>query len=151
MNATTIVNNDQFNYSGGTLNDHFTSQTFTNNAGATFTLSGAGTRTVNASVTNNAGGTVNVNGSTAGTTAVFNGTFTNYGTLNSDPATLEFLGDLTIGPGGSIHAAPGDQYILHQNFSITASDTTGWTTSGAGLIFTGSGPHTISDSALGLT
>ena len=145
LNATTIINNDRFNYSGGTLNGSFTRQTFSNNTGATFTLSGSGTRTVNASVTN--AGTVNV----TGTTAQFAGTFVNNGALNSDPATLEFFGDLTVGSGGSIHASTGDQYLLHQNFLITSSDTTGWTTSGANLTFTGAGPHSFSLNGLDLS
>ena len=152
LNATSIVNYDQFHYSGGVLNESFTGQTFTNNAGATLTLSGAGTRTVNASVTNNAGGTVTVDGSTAGTTAVFNGTFTNSGTLKSDPATLEFSQDLVVNPGGSIQASSGDQYVLHQNFTIDPLNTlAGWTTSQADLTFTGPGSHSLSFGGADLT
>jgi hypothetical protein len=144
LNATTgIVNNDRFNYSGGTLNGKFT-----NNVGATFTLSGAGTRTVNGDLTNS--GTVKVTGSTYGTKAVFTGNVVNYGVLNTDPATLEFFGDLTVGTGGSIQASAGDQYVLHKNFLINAS-TAGWTTSEADLIFTGTGSHLFSFGSSNLT
>ena len=121
--ATSIVNNGQFNYSGGSFNG-----AITNNA--TFTLSGTGTRTVNGSVTNDTVGTVNV----TGTTASFNWTFTNYGTLKSDAATLGFFyGGLIVGPAGKILASPGDQYLLYGNF--TANNTAGWDTSHADLSF----------------
>jgi len=137
LNATTIVNNDQFNYSDGTLNSDFM-----NNVGATFTLSGMGIRTVNGDVTND--GTVKVTGATEGTTAVFAGTFVNNGVLDTDPARLEFFGDFTIGPDGSILASVGDQYVLHQDFLINSLSTAGWTTGGADLIFTGPGTHMFS-------
>jgi hypothetical protein len=66
------------------------------------------------------------------------------------PATLEFLGDFVVGPGGSILASAGDQYVLHQNFLITSSSTAGWTTSGADLIFTGAGTHNLALNGLDL-
>jgi len=144
LNATTIVNNDRFNHSGGALNGDFT-----NNVGATFTLSGTGIRTVNGDVTND--GTVKVAGATEGTTAVFTGTFVNNGVLDTDPARLEFFGDFTIGPDGSILASVGDQYVLHQDFLINSLSTAGWTTAGADLIFTGPGTHVFSFDDLGLT
>ena len=151
MNAISIVNNDQFQYSGGSLNDSFIGQTFTNNAGATFTLSGAGTRTVNANVTN--AGTVNVTGTTAVFNGTFtNGTFTNSGALNSDSAALEFSNILQVGPTGVIVAVAGDQYILHKDFRIDPSNTLGsWTTRQADLTFTGAGPQALSFGGSDLT
>jgi hypothetical protein len=137
LTAASIVNNDQFNYSGGSLSGNVT-----NNAGATFALSGAGTRTVNGDVTND--GTVKVAGATDGTTVQFTGTFTNNGTLDSDPARLEFYGDFVVGPDGSIHASAGDQYVFYQDFLINSTSTTGWTTSEADLIFIGDGTHQLS-------
>ncbi len=130
------------NTTGGTL-------TLGNNAGATFALSGAGTRTVNGSVTND--GTVKVAGATDGTTVQFTGTFTNNGTLDSDPARLEFHGDFVVGPDGSIHASAGDQYVLYQDFRISSTSTAGWTTAEADLIFSGAGPHLFSFDGLDLT
>jgi hypothetical protein len=145
LNATTVNNHDRFNYTDGALNGDVT-----NNAGATFTLSGAGTRTVNGDVTNH--GTLKVAGTTDGTTAVFTGPVFNYATLNSDPATLEFLGDLVVGPDGSIPASAGDQYLLHEAFLIDPlNDLSGWTTSEADLTFTGPIEHLLSFGTSDLT
>ena len=144
MNATSIINNDRLNYSGGVLNGDVS-----NSAGATFGISGTGTRTVNGNVTND--GTVKVAGTADGTTVQFTGTFTNNGILDSDPARLEFYGDFVIGPDGSIHASAGDQYVLYQDFLINSTSTTGWTTSAADLIFSGAGIHEFSFDGLDLT
>ncbi len=144
LNATTIVNNDRFNYSGGDLNGNFT-----NSAGATFALSGAGTRTVNGDVTND--GTIKVTGATEGTTAVFTGTFINNGILYSDPTRLEFLGDVLITPGGSIYASPGDRYVFHEDLIISTSIAGDLFTDDVELVFVGLGSHVLSLNGLDLS
>ncbi len=143
LNATTVVNNDRFNYSGGTLNGNFL-----NSTDALFTLSGTGTRTVNGDVTND--GTIKVTGATEGTTAVFTGTFINNGILDTDPARLEFHGDLIIGPDGSIYASSGDQYVLYEDLFINNSSAADLVTAAVQLVFAGAGTHLLSLNSLDL-
>jgi hypothetical protein len=125
LTAANIVNNDQFNYSAGILNTNLD-----NNATGTTTLSGPGTRTINGNV--NTWGLFIV----TETTAVYTGTFNNYGSYISDPSTQEFLGDLTVGPNGFIIAGDGDIFKLFDNFINNSTENNSWKTDMSDLIFT---------------
>ncbi|MEN6317191.1 MAG: PEP-CTERM sorting domain-containing protein [Syntrophaceae bacterium] len=124
-----IINNDKFNYSGGTLTANLT-----NSATGTVTLSGAGTRTVNGSVVND--GTFKV----TNTTAVYTGAFLNNGTYISDPATNRFLDTLTIGTNGVIIAGDGDIFEFYKDFINNSTKLMAWQTGLADLSFS-TGSH----------
>jgi len=100
-----------------------------------FTLSGAGTRVVNASVINT--GTVKV----TNTTVQFTGTFTNNGAYVSDPAD-NFFTDLTVGASGYIQAGAGDRFFIAGSYASSSTKNTLFNVDGAELHFIGGGPHT---------
>ena len=146
LNAANIDNYDTFNFSGGSLNANL-------HNGSTTTLSGSGTRTVNGKVSNS--GTMQVTSTEAvfngkvynsgtmqltGTDAVFNGKVYNSGTIISDPSTLTFVKNFTVGPSGSIQASPGDTYQMAANFLNNSTTPSGWSVGGATLEFL-SGAH----------
>lgn len=128
LQAGNIINNDHFNYSGGTLQADIT------NNGA-FNLSGSGIRTVNGDVTNN--GTVKV----TNTIAQFTGTFTNNGAYTSDPAVNYFI-NLVIGQSGYLQGGAGDQFLISGYFQNMSTSTL-WNTADALLGFNGSGLHSL--------
>jgi hypothetical protein len=126
-----IVNDDTLNYSGGSL----TADVITNNAA--FNLSGAGTRTVNGDVTNY--GTVKV----TGTTVDWQGTYTEFGTYNSDPSD-NYFADLIVGGTGYLLGGAGDNFYVSGDFTNNSTQNTLWDTVNAYLGFTGTGAHTMS-------
>jgi hypothetical protein len=130
LQAGSIVNNDQFNYSGGTLKANITNN-------GTFTLSGSGIRTVNGDVTNN--GTVKV----TNTIAQYTGTFTNNGAYISDPAANLFT-NLIIGQDGYLQGNRDDLFII-SGYLDNYSTNHLWNTSDSLLGFTGAGLHNIYD------
>ena len=97
------------------------------------------TTTFFGTITNAASGTIQV---TSGA-ARFLSTFTNNGTLITDPSTNYFT-DLVVGPSGSISAASGDQYLVGGNFTNNSTQTGTWNTSGALLGFQGGVSHQLS-------
>jgi hypothetical protein len=125
-----IVNNDKFNYSGGTLNANIT-----NSVGGTVTLSGnTGTRIVNGSVTNY--GTFK----TTDTTAIFTGAFLNSGGYISDPSK-NFFTDLIIETTGYLDGGLGDLFSISGDFINGSTNMAYWNTTNADLAFTGPGLH----------
>ncbi len=78
--------------------------TVTNNAGGQFNVSQANVTFTNA-VTNAAGGTFRINESAV----TFGGSFSNYGTLQTDPSTIIFNGDFTEGQGATVTSS-GDTF-----------------------------------------
>ena len=123
-----IINNDTFNYSGGTLN----ADIITNNGD--FNLSGTGTRTVNGDFTNT--GTVKV----TDTTVVFTGTYTELGTFSTDPSDVYFT-DLIVGDTGYLVGGVGDRFFISGDFTNNSTQGALWDTSNAYLGFTGTGLH----------
>jgi hypothetical protein len=128
LTAANIINNDIFNYFGGTLNANIT-----NNATGTVTLSGTGSRTVNGDITNY--GTFKI----TSTNAYYTGSFTNYGAYISDPS-INFFVDLTIGFDGYLFGEDGDVFSIGGNF-LNNSTNSLWNTAFADLIFTGGSAH----------
>jgi hypothetical protein len=126
-----LINNDTFNYSGGTLNTGI----FTNNA--VFNLSGAGTRTVNGDVTNY--GTVNV----TNTTVKWLGSYTEFGTYVSDPSN-NYFNDLVVGSTGYLVGGVGDNFYVGGNFTNNSTQYSLWDTVNSYLGFTGTAAHTMS-------
>ena len=132
LTAADIINNDTFNYSGGNLSANH----FYNNAGGQFTVSGPAVNTVNADVVAAAGSATYV----SGTSAVFAGTFTLNGAFYSDPSTVTFMKDVTIGPNGFIRASRGDTYQIAAGFINNSTTPGSWSVGGATLEFL-SGTH----------
>ena len=117
-----IINNDTFNYSGGTLN----ADIITNNGN--FNLSGLGTRTVNGDFTNS--GTVKV----TDTIVEYTGTFTNTGAYISDPSDNYFT-DLTVSDTGYLQGGAGDRFFISGDFNNTSTQDALWNTVDAYLEF----------------
>jgi hypothetical protein len=128
LSAASIVNNDKFNYSGGTLNGNIT-----NNASGAVELSGGGTRVVNGSIMNYG------QFKTTGTTAVYTGAFTNAGAYISDPSS-NFFTDLIVDPSGYLIGGAGDLFSIAGKF-LNSSSSALWDTKNADLAFTGAGTH----------
>jgi hypothetical protein len=127
-----IQNYGTFAYTGGTLQ----ADQFQNNAGGTFTVSGPAVNTVNADVLAAAGSATYV----STTSAVFAGTFTLNGAFYSDPSTVTFMKDVTIGPNGFIRASRGDTYQIAAGFFNNSTTPGSWSVGGATLEFL-SGTH----------
>jgi hypothetical protein len=146
----------RFDYSGGSFSLNFGNGVLTN-AGQT-SLSGAGTRTVDAITLNQASGNMDI----AQTEAVFNGHFTNYGTVKLTDSSVTFLGaftnngayisdpsqshftDLTVGTDGYLAGGAGDQFFVSGNFTNNSTQYNLWDTDMAQLIFEGGGAHAAS-------
>ncbi len=126
-------------------------------------LVAGGTATYNTAVVNNLGGTIAIDN----TTAVFNdavtndgtitthfgnasyaGTFTNNGTVISDPSTQTFTGDLVEGTTGVIQAAAGDRYVVEGGFLNHSTQNASWNTTGAILEFAAGGASALHTLAL---
>lgn len=116
--ASSSVNNGNFNYIGGSLTT--TGNGFTNNG--TANLSGSGTRVVGGDVVNN--GTWKI----TNTTALYTGAFTNNGAYISDPATQHF-NDLVIGQNGYLVGSVLDKFLISGNFNNSSTMNTSWNTS----------------------
>ena len=136
LTAPSIINNGIFNYSGGSLTG-----TIQNNAAGTFTVKAAtpgSTLTINGDVTNM--GTTRV----TQTVAVFTGTFTNHGAFISDPATIQFMKDVTVGNFGYFQASAGDVYEMYKSFYNGSTQNILWDTKAAKLSFLGNTLHNFS-------
>ena len=130
LNASPLViNQGQFNYSSGTINANFS------NSG-TVNLSGGGTRIFSGNVDNEANGIIK----STNTSVKYTGTFTNKGTVKSDPATNLF-GDLVNGNSGVMQGGKGDVFSIAGDFVNHSEQNTIWNTDLAILRFTGSGHH----------
>ncbi len=123
LTASNIVNNDKFNYSGGSV-----TADITNNAD--FNLSGPGTRTVSGDVTNKSGGTVKV----TNTIAEFIGKFTNEGAYISDPSDNYFT-DIEITDTGYLVGGTGDNFFISDDFINRSTEYTLWNTYNAYMEF----------------
>jgi T5SS/PEP-CTERM-associated repeat protein len=128
LTAAGVVNNDTFNYSGGSLTGNVANN-------ASMTLSGAGTRTIAGDVTNSATGTFKV----SSTTAQYSGTFTNQGAYISDPSLNQF-NNLTIDPTGYLVGGTGDIFEIAGDFLNGSQQNLLWDTDLAELVFDG-GAH----------
>ena len=125
-----LINNDIFNFSGGTLNV----DTFTNNAN--FNLSGTGTRTVNGDFINSDSGTVQV----TDTEVEYTGSFTNNGAYLSDPSDNYFT-NLTVSSTGYLVGGVGDNFYISGDFLNSSTQSALWDTVDAYLGFTGAVTH----------
>lgn len=133
-NTVQALSSEAGDTTGVQLNGHTLTVSGTTlvNAGAMFTISGAGN--VAAGSVNNAG-TFTLRHATAS----FSGTFTNSGSYISDPSTQTFATLLTTSTG-SIQASAGDTYQVGGDFLNHSTQNTIWNTMSATLEFiTGAG------------
>ncbi len=126
LQASTIVNQKTFNYSGGTVTANLVNQ-------GSVTLSGEGTRTIFGNVTNE--GTINVHE----TAAVYTGDFINNGAYITDPSSSQF-NNLSVGPNGYLQGGAGDTFTVTGNFNNASTQNTQWNTSQSNLVFTSPEP-----------
>jgi len=128
LQAGNIVNNDDFNYSGGTLEANITNN-------GTFNVGGIGVRTIDGDVTNN--GIVKV----TNTISQYTGTLTNNGAYISDPA-VNIFNNLVIGQDGYLKGDALDEFIISGYIEIYSTNPL-WDTSSALLGFIGEGIHDL--------
>jgi hypothetical protein len=129
-----VVNDGQFNYTGGTYVG-----SMTNTLNGTVAVFGGGSRTITGSVTNN--GTFHV----TNTDLTVNGTFVNNGAYISDPSTNR-LSSLSVGSGGYLAGSVGDRFLISGSLTSNSTQRAAWNTLGAELEFTAgtAAAHTLS-------
>lgn len=98
LSAGSIINNDKFNFSGGTINADIQNN-------GTFNVLGLGPLSINGDITND--GLFQ----TTNTFAEFNGTFTNNGIFLSESSNLLFQ-NLIIGDDGNMQGDGGDFWMI---------------------------------------
>ncbi|MCX5670457.1 MAG: hypothetical protein NTU94_03945 [Planctomycetota bacterium] len=121
LSAAVIINYDHLNFFGGAMDAPVTNQ-------GVFTLSGAGTRTVNGHVVNH--GTVKV----TDTVASFLLGLDDYGVYVSDPSENRFS-DLFVRATGYLDAGAGDRFIISNDLAIESGQSALWDTGLASLEF----------------